>query len=253
MALLLLCWQFAPLPFLFFFNYHRMMGDHTFSIVPLRYYLITFPVGFLVAGVGYAALARRAGAMARLLPIVPGALVVIFTGFVAAHLVRMDRTGIAIPYLQYHAPTLGRLVELRDHLLGDLGITADDYYDRVTTQNVLRPYAGEVTLDWLVTQDRRSVTNPGLAADRHVVIWAPEYPFANLTPPPPDQQQPRWPTHPDGTRQTLVGEHRLGVLRIMVFEGPLPEGDETFDPAAKRNYYYREERMRFLGRVKGEG
>jgi hypothetical protein len=39
----------------------------------------------------------------------------------------------------------------------------------------------------------------------------------------------------------------------MVFEGPLPEGDETFDPAAKRNYYYREERMRFLGRVKGEG
>ncbi len=246
-GLLLLAWQFAPLLFLTFFNYHNPIRSGASALIPIRYYLITFPAPFLLAGIGISRLFFDDGCPVRRMKmaLVPLSLIFAFYAAVSgAHLANVSRTGVGLPYLFYHAPSLERMKEVREVLLDDFRITVDDYYERVYTWNVFQPLAGEATMDYLITQDARGYENPGLAEGRSVLIWGPvtEGP-PGLDPPPEEEWQLQLPEA--GPREV---EHReVGRLRILLLEGPVPDS-HPFDPVAKRNFYYREERMRFLAR-----
>jgi hypothetical protein len=168
-------------------------------------------------------------------------LTVAHIAVVVAYLNLLATTGIGLPYLRYHAPTLERLLQLREVLLEDLKINIDDYYDRLTGQNVLLDYTGEVSIDFLMSQDPRSYSNPGLGPNRQVIVWAPEHP--TITPP---EAEPRL-VEPmkDGAPEVRVAHRQVGLLHVLVYEGT-PSGQHPFDPVQKRNFYYRQERMKFL-------
>src|SRR5690606_22849570 len=142
---LLLCWQFSPLIFLSFFNFHRPMDGEGYSLIPLRYYLVTYPAQFLIAGMGFAFLWNRfAKARAGLVAATALALAVCVF-FSVAYLLLLGRTGKALDYLNARAPTLRTMIEIRDVLLEEAGINADEYYERTATFNILSAVAGEAT------------------------------------------------------------------------------------------------------------
>lgn len=243
-GLLLLAWQFSPLLSLTFFNYHNTMKEGASALIPIRYYLITFPAPFILAGIGLRQLFFPEGCHVRRMKGILGGLLLIFAFYAAigaAHLTNLARTGIALPYLSYHAPTLARMLETREVLLEEFAISDGDYYERTYTWNVFQPLAGEATMDYLVTQDRRSYDNAGLAGDQSILIWSPIVEaLPDMTPPPPEKWELRL---PEGVRE--VARREVGRIQVLLLEGPIPDV-EPFDPAMKRNFYYREERMRFL-------
>ena len=157
--LLLLLWQVIPLPFLSFFNFHLMMNNGP-SLIPLRYYLITFPAQFIIAGIGFTRVAVLSIAAMRAVLCILLAICATYAAIDAAYLRQMKISGIAIPYLYFRTPTLEVMLELREKLLNDFKINVQDYYNDVTSQNILLPICGEATLDFLITQDRRAWTNP---------------------------------------------------------------------------------------------
>ena len=243
---LVLIWNFCPLLFLTFFNYHRQEGIP--ALIPIRYYLIAFPAQFILAGVGLSVVLgvlKGRGSRAVLLGLL-AVQIAVYTGVSVAHLRLMDVTKSALPYLYYRAPTLERMLDIREMLLEEFKVTAEDYYTRVTTQNVLRPYAGEASIDLLITQDPRAYDNEGLPDNTHLVIWAPLYDRPEDLPAPPEEHTVlQVPAHEDGTEQRVLREGKLGDLRFILFEGAKPEG-LAFDAVDKLNFYYRTERMKNL-------
>ncbi|HMZ53104.1 MAG TPA: hypothetical protein PK988_12645, partial [Candidatus Sumerlaeota bacterium] len=102
--LLLLLWQVIPLPFLSFFNFHLMMNNGP-SLIPLRYYLITFPAQFIIAGIGFTRVAVLSIAAMRAVLCILLAICATYAAIDAAYLRQMKISGIAIPYLYFRTPT----------------------------------------------------------------------------------------------------------------------------------------------------
>ncbi len=239
---LLLGWQFVPILFLSFFNYHTAMAgaDSAYALIPLRYYLVTYPAQFILAGVGLQFLLLREESNRVALWGIPTGLVIMgYSFFSIAHLALVNQSGKVLDYTQFRVPNLKVMEAVKEQLLGDFKITADDYYERVYTQNVFQPLVGESTLDWLITQDARAYTNEGLADDHFIFIHAPK-----LDANPGDAfDQALFQGN-----ATMVRFDEVSDIHLFEIEGLPPEDSETFDPTTKRNYYYREVRMKYLGR-----
>ncbi|MCC6546545.1 hypothetical protein IT570_05195 [Candidatus Sumerlaeota bacterium] len=245
--ILLLLWQLIPLPFLSFFNFHPMKGDAP-SLIPLRYYLISFPAQFIIAGIGFSRVAMLSRAALRTVACVLLAVCISYAAVDAAYLRQMKISGIAIPYLYFRTPTLEVMLEIKERLLKDFKINMQDYYNDVTGQNILVPYCGETTLDFLITQDRRAWTNPGLPYGNHVIVYRPVYRdqpgvimIADET------RKLRLPRQADGSPAKIVKEETFRDITIYQVEGHLPREVRVFAPFEKTNVYYRDEKMKYLG------
>lgn len=246
--LLLLLWQFSPLVFLSFFNFHPMGKPGLHALIPIRYYLIAFPAQFIIAGLGVGFLIRLGPRLRPLITSLAAAVIGVYTTLGVTYLSLMAATGVALPYLHYRAPTLAVLLQLREKLLDGFHVNVDDYYERVTAQNVLIPLCGEATIDYLITQDPRAWRNSGLPPGTHLIIWAPHYRQPpDLDPPPEAERHLRLP-EAAGRPQRILREESLGDLRIVLVEGELPRDVPIFNPESKRNFYYRQERMKYLGK-----
>lgn len=253
LLLLLLLWQFTPVFFLTFMNFHTPVAGEANSIVPIRYYLVTFPAGFLLSGLGFATVLRLTACWPRrrrraviVIPLVYLLLCCIFVSL--AYLAVMNRTGAALPYLHYRAPSLSVVLDIRDFLLDELGISHEDYYTRVSAQNVFVPFAGELSLDFLITQDGRAMTNPGLDPGTHVLIYGRPFPALPGMDPIPDHAHA--PLLPEPVRESgaeLVPVYERNHVTIHVIQLADEAHHELFNPDEKRNIYYREQRMKHLG------
>lgn len=246
--LLLLLWQFSPMPFLCFFSLHNMAQEGVPGLIPLRYYLIVFPAQFILVGVAVSRIAGWFAAAARPLAVIVGVLATGYTVLDASYINLLQRTGIAIPYLYFRTPTLKVLLRLREVLLDKYKITADDYYERVTGQNILVPYCGEATMDYLITQDPRAYTNPGLPKGTHLIVYRPVYrdqPPIRIAE---ETRSLRLPDDASGKPQQVLKEKHLADISVYLVKGTLPTEILVFQPHQKTNVYYREERMKYLGR-----
>jgi hypothetical protein len=270
----LLIWQAVPVLFLCFFNYHGFPGQPP-SNAPIRYYLVSYPAPFITSGLGVVTLARwlasasvRAFERARVLPsprnsvagdgargvrddesrITPhasalvfgvvGLLLVSHVAFDLIYLQVLGRSGRSIPYqFPNLAPNMRTMLAVRDILLGDAKIDRDAWYERVHGQQLGEVYFGEATFDWLITQDPRSVTNP--PPDPHL-RWLLHSPFETADVHSPT---PQLPPGAQEVRRWTVGQTGITIVEYRVADPGEPMPDNTL----LRNFYFRDQRMLYLG------
>ncbi|MEO8377362.1 MAG: hypothetical protein ABI579_06800 [Candidatus Sumerlaeota bacterium] len=244
---LLILWQLIPLPFLSYFNFHPTKNGAP-ALIPLRYYLISFPAQFIIAGIGFARIATLSVAAFRTISCVVLVVCLTYAGIDIAYLRQLKASGIAIPYLYFRTPTLEVMLELREKLLNDFKINIQDYYNDVTGQNILVPYCGETTLDFLITQDRRAWTNPGLPYGTHLIVYRPVYRdqpgVINIVE---ETRHLRLPQQADGSPAKILKEKSFRDITLYLVEGHLPREVRVFAPFEKTNVYYREQHMKYLG------
>lgn len=254
LMLLLLLWQFTPVFFLTFMNFHTPVVGHDHSLVPIRYYLVTFPAGFLLAGIGFARLLEWARGLGSplatpLLVGVPVVYILLVSNMISvAYFEVMRRTGTSLPYIYFRAPSLAVMLDIRDYLLDDLGITYEDYYHQVSTRNVFMPFAGEITLDYLITQDGRAMTNPGLGPTTHVLIHGQVFPgLEGMAPIPEEFKTYQLPGELGLTVEDLNPVYQTHHITIFTIELDSPDHHPYFEPDGKRNFYYTDRKMIHLG------
>ncbi|MEQ8822587.1 MAG: glycosyltransferase family 39 protein [Sumerlaeia bacterium] len=260
-ALAVLLWQAGPVAVLSFFNFHGVPGVEEYSIVPLRYYLVTYPAPFITTGAGIVALGAglgwlyrkiegRSGADAKAygLVYVLAALLFVGYGFYSAfHLRLIEKSGRIFVYdhkAENVVPNLRTMREVADILLDNAGIDKAAWYERVHTQNLLNLRYGETTLDWIISQDPRSVTNdppdPRMRWLLHSPIAGPPEPGL----PPGSAEQP---VLPPGARKVATWRLKDEDITIIQYRVEDPENTPVPNNRGMRNYYYRHVRMRYLG------
>lgn len=229
----LLVWQAVPTLFCSFFNYQGQPGEDP-SLAPLRYYLVSYPAPFLTSALGLVALARLAGRWRGAIFALGGALVASQFVFCLLYLQVLERSGRSIPYLFPNlAPTMRAMMQIRDILLGEAGLDRDAWYERTHAQQLGDLHFGEATFDWLITQDPRSVTNP--PPDPHL-RWL-------LHSPMPASPEPRLPEGATEVRRWALRDTGMTVVEYRVADPQAPVPDNL----AMRNFYFRNERMLYLG------
>lgn len=241
--LTLIVWQVIPVVVLSFFNYHGFPGQPP-TLAPIRYYLTTYPAPFLTSAIGLMGVAgwvfsrASAPAIGRRLRVavfaLAGSLLVGHVVFDASYLTVLGRSGRFLPYqFPNLAPNLRSVMEIREVLLDKAGLDREAWFGRVHSQNLGLWFYGEVTFDWIVTQDPRSVTNP--SPDPHL-RWLLFSPFK-------EQTTPKLPDGAAETRRWLIGGTGMIVVEYRVDDpdAPIPDNREL------RNYYYADEHMRYLG------
>jgi len=244
----LLVWQGIPVLAVAFFNFHGTREAPSL-VIGLRYYMTTYPAPFITSALGAAHLARmpfwldlrvaRAWGR-RAMYGLAAALCLSHIVFMILMLALMERSGRSIPYPPYsfYAPTLRSLDAVRDILLGEARLDAAAWYERVHGQQLGDIWFGETTLDWLITQDARSVTNP--PPDAHL-RWLLHAPF--VLPGIIESPEPRLPEGAREIRRWQLGKTGFSVIEYRVEDPSAPMPDNT----NLRNYYFRTERMRYLG------
>lgn len=241
--LTLIVWQVIPVVVLSFFNYHGFPGQPP-TLAPIRYYLTTYPAPFITSAIGLMGVAGWAFSRAtaptlgrRLRAAVfalAGLLLVGHVVFDAAYLTVLGRSGRFLPYqFPNLAPNLRSVMEIREVLLDKAALDREAWFGRVHSQNLGLWFYGEVTFDWIVTQDPRSVTNS--PPDPHL-RWLLFSPFK-------EQTAPKLPDGATETRRWAVRDTGMTVVEYRVDDpdAAIPDNREL------RNYYYADEPMRYLG------
>lgn len=246
MYLILLVWQAVPILILSLFNYHNAPGRFVL-LAPIRYYLTTYPGPFITSAVGVMGLAGWAKSFGRgnggrqrfLYPAVfavAGLLVASHVVFDGLYLSVLGRSGRFLPYAWPNlSPNMRSMVTVRDILLEEARLDREAWFGRVHTQNLAARPFGEVSLDWLITQDPRSLTNS--PPDPHL-RWLLFSPFK-------EQDKPELPENASETQRWTVGTTGITVVEYRVGDPDAPIPDNNI----MRNCYYAEENdfMRYLG------
>lgn len=262
-----LLWHITPVCWLLFFNYHDSMRGNPMSLVPIRYYLVNYPTPFLLPAIGLVSLARGfsvftsdervAGVLRRC---TYGMALFLFCGFIffdTAYLVLLRRSGQFMPY-QYpnFAPTLGTFIKVRDILLDKAKIDRNAFYERLQSQQFGQWPFGESTIDWLIMEDPRSITNPSPDPN---LRWIMHSSF-------PNSPQPVLPAGATETHRWTVDGPSVTVVEYRVDDPAQPVPDSTPTPDLRwwyykegeraearpnrrfmLNYYYQHERLNYLG------
>lgn len=258
-----LLWQAAPLISLSFFDFHYMpeyLSSDVPGFIPLRYFVVAYPMPFVCTGLGVVALGRlttmaatrivrRAATRDTVFPaglFIQTAAAVLLFGYViydAKILQFWSRSGRSVAYNYPNlVPSLRTMNEVRDILLGQARIDVAAFYEQVHHQQFAQHSLGEAGVDWVITQDARAWTNP--PPDKHL-RWLLHSPFArrgsivDLRPtlPPGATEIRRWPIGP-------VGGMTLVEYSIKDPKRPLP----LYPPHDEmRNSYFRYEIMPYLG------
>lgn len=234
-------WQFTPLVFMLFFNYHGFETGEPMSLAPIRYFVVGYPTHLIAGAIGVVTISafaqRKLGSCGgRVVQTLAALLVVSYAVFCLLYLATMSRSGWQLPYgAPNHAPTLRTMIQARDLLLGEAKLDRDAWFKRTHSVNFLRWWTGESTLDWLMTQDERLYRNP--SPDPHL-RWV----FHGPAPHPTQDIVPK-----DGTevRRWRIDPAKADLIEYRVADPtvPVPENLEM------RNWYFQKpgEYMRYLG------
>jgi len=244
--LTLVLFQIIPVLVLAFFNYHGKPGDPP-GIAPIRYYLVTYPTPFITSALGIVLLCSWAR---KNFESIWGQHIVLLlvAGLLGSHMVFnvlyiqvIERSGRFQPYnLPNVTPNYASMKKFRDVLLGDAGLDRDAYYERVHAQNVATWHYGEATLDYLITQDKRSVTNESPDENLRWLLHSPVINHPGM----PDSPDPVLPEGAEETRRWTWDDDGFTVVEYKV-----DDPDEPLAPEHEmmRNYYFTDVRMLYLG------
>jgi hypothetical protein len=252
-------WQLIPVFVMSFFNFHGRPGDPP-AIAPIRYFLVSYPMPYVASAIGIitlAALLTRAGRAIRkkfsgsphgwplggVIYLLAGLLIVGQAYFSFKMIQLFERSGRSVVYTKPNVvPNLRTMLEIRDVLLGEAGVTRDAFYERVHHQQLSNKYLGESTFDWLITQDPRSVTNPEPPANRRWLLHSPLV-IRNVV----IRQKPDLPGYAKVLRTWKVGAAEdMSIIEYEVdrLDWPLPTPPPHIE---MRNHYFQDRRMMHLG------
>ena len=226
-----LAWQLVNPIFMTFFNYHGY--PKPMSLAPLRYYVVSYPAPFITSAIGIVGLFRAANRWrsslpwARILVTFCWLLVFVQLVFAVMYLSLLRHSGRMLPYGDNYAPTLAMMLNARELLLREARIDRDAWFNRVHSDGFGTLGWGECSLDWLITQDERSLQSP--SPDPHL-RWV----FTgSRTPAPQGKAIRRW--------ALLPGDLCLLEYRVDDRETTIP------DNTSMRNPYFAMRPMRYLG------
>lgn len=246
--LTILLYQLMPILVLSFFNFHTGDAD-TAALTPHRYFLASYPAPFITSAIGIVVVAQflnrklKSNWGQHITLFLVGGLFISQAIFCTLFFQVLNRSGRFIPATlnyPYISPTLDSMDRFKEALLGDFEIDANAYFNRVHSQNVVSWSFGEATMDYMITQDPRSVTNESPDPHLRWLIFSEVYNNYQL----PDIPAPVLPEGAVETRRVVMGDDGFIVLEYRV-EDP----DEPIAPENKRmrNYYFQNPRMQYLG------
>ncbi|MCB2155182.1 glycosyltransferase family 39 protein [bacterium] len=244
-GLIMILWQLTPPLALAFFNFHGKAGEPP-ALIPIRYYVVSYPLPFMTSGLGIVWLAGLGMQWGRAL-LSRRVVFVLAAGMVASHVVFdilyiqvLERSGRMSVYTRPNCvPNTRTVLAVKDILLGEAGLDRDAYFEHTHTQYFADLFFGETSLDWVISQDTRAWTNP--APDPHL-RWLLHSPYFEA-PKNIDSPVPEIPEGGTETRRWGIGDTGVSIVEYRVEDPSTPIPDNLW----MRNLYFRDMCMLYLG------